>query len=203
MTGSGGGRGDRDMEAEALLRDGKVVIVIDNLSLPKNTRKDLLFENKDSRPFNILQIERLESELVELATDGLSNIDFDFRYTPELGGTTPSDLPEGDIYRIDHKGNISTIEPAMLDLRNLAGFILSSESNKKIELESNQVGFFTSSQGTTVPQAAKEKTFVMPYVIPTGGSIVMSLTNEGKLPVGSAGKDVEVDLTLIGYYGTG
>lgn len=201
MTGTGGGHGDRDMEAEALLRDGKVVIVIDNLSLPKNTRKDLFFENKDSRPFHILQIERLESELIDLTVDGLSNIDFDFRYTPELGSTTPSDLPEGNIYRIDHKGVASTIEPTVLDLRNLAGFVLASASNKKIELESNQVGFFASAQSTTIPQAAKSNTFAMPYVIPSGGSIVMSLTNEGKLPVGATpGKDVEVDLTLIGYF---
>lgn len=178
---------------------GKFVFIIDNLGIVVDTEKNIILKNDSGKVLYLSQIERFESELVNFSNDGISNIDLDFIYTPELSGTSQAFLSASNIYNIDVKGVMTDVSASEISMKELISFDRGAAANKKIELADNHVNFFQTNQSTTVAQDATTKTFTMPYAVPDGDCVVISISNEGKIFDGSDGQDVEVDLVLTGY----
>ena len=199
MTSSSNGVSDNDNESFEFAKNGKIIMIVDNFVLVKNSISYLIIQNDSGLVMNITQIERFESEITDFSSDGLSNIDLDFFYTPDLTGATIQDIPEDHVYKIDHDGAISNIENTLIDISEVLTFNPALPGHKKIEIEDNTVSYFSSNQSTSITQKSKQKLFSMPYTLENGGKIVIRLSNEGKLPIATPGIDVEVDFVIVAY----
>lgn len=194
MTRAGDNRKISNLEA-GYAQSGKLVVTIDNLRLNSGAERAILMRNNGPNIVFLAQVERFESELIAFVADGLSSIDLDLIFTPNLSGTSESVLTEASVYRITDKGDVSDVDPQLFDIVELTDFIKAAAGNKKIEIGNNEVSFFTSNQATTIAQAAIERFFEIPYAIEPGGEIVVFFTNEPKIGTLAA----DADLVLSGY----
>jgi len=199
MTNLGNHASNQPLQSIAFATDGKIIIVLDDLALPKNTSRAILIDNKSGKTFFLNAVQRFGSEITDFSDDALSCIDFDIFYTPDLAGATLQSISEGKILRTTKEGTAQQVSDLTIDIDELIDFNDSLVLNKKIKLARNQVSFFTTNQATIIVQQSTQVPFDIPYPIETGSKIVLRVNNRGKLPVGEdAGLAVNVDFVLAG-----
>lgn len=199
MTKSASGAVNRDNLAVSFESHGKILFTLDNFRLLKGEDRDLVIFNKSTQVLNFVQIEHFETEIVAFDNDGLSNIDLDFYFTPDLTATTEQAVSENKNYRVKVDGTITDVSSSDIELTELLSFDKDLAANKKIEILGTCVSYFSSNQSTSIAQNGKSKLFEIPYTLGPGAKLVIKLSNEDKLPVVSGGQDVDVDFVIVAY----